>query len=121
MTYNVSRGLVVVYTDLVSLLVVNFFAALGCCHYTSTDHCASARAASLAPPPALLCTGDRCFYRASAYRCNFPCYYLSCCPLSVQPSGFHPTIKLSYFSSRGRSLAQTCRALRQLDISNFAN
>lgn len=49
-----------------------FFAALGCRHYTSTEHFSLAHAACLTPQPALLCTGGRCFYQASVRCVNLP-------------------------------------------------
>lgn len=106
------------------------FSAHRCCHSTSTDHCSWAHAASLTSLRVSLCTGVRCFYRASANCVNLSEWsssfkFITLFSPSVRPVVFHPTINQRWFPTRLFNACvryrQTRRASRQVDISNFAN
>lgn len=104
MVCPVSRGVVFVYTDLVFVIVVNSLRRWGVVitrrpttvrwlvppispllpHY-----CAPAAGASTGP-----------LFIALTFPYGVACFYLSCCPFSVRPTGFHSTMKESCFSTR---------------------
>lgn len=107
MICHVSRGLVCGYTDLVSLLVVNY---LRRCGVVITRRPTTVR--WLMPPLSPLrlhyCTpvagaSTRPLLTALTFPDGVASFYFSRCPFSLHPTVFHPTIKQSCFSIRGVS------------------
>lgn len=109
MVCPVSRGVVFVYTDLVFVIVVNSLRRWGVVitRRPTTVRWLMPPVSPLLPhycaPAAGASTGP--LFIALTFPDGVACFYLSCCPFSVRPTGFHSTMKESCFSTRGVSPA----------------